>query len=77
MGYSLPFAVTDFTYDEALAHLHAALRFGIEPLLETVQDMLVELGNPDLAFKSLQIAGTNGKDLDCPFCSCITAWRGL
>lgn len=76
MGYSLPFAVTDFTYDEALAHLHAALRFGIEPLLETVQDMLVELGNPDLAFKSLQIAGTNGKTSTARFAAALLRGEG-
>ncbi|WP_028264068.1 bifunctional folylpolyglutamate synthase/dihydrofolate synthase [Atopobium fossor] len=71
MSYSLPFAVTDFTYDQALTYLHAALRFGIEPLLETVQDMLVELNNPDLAFKSLQIAGTNGKTSTARFAAAL------
>ena len=76
MGYSLPFAVSDFTYDEALAYVHGALRFGIEPLLETVQDMLAELNNPDLAFKSLQIAGTNGKTSTARFAAALLRGEG-
>lgn len=76
MSYSLPFAVPDFTYEEACAHLHSALRFGIEPLLETVQDMLAELGDPDLAFRSLQIAGTNGKTSTARFAAALLRGEG-
>lgn len=76
MSYSLPFAVTDFTYDEACAHLQSALRFGIEPLLETVQDMLAELANPDLAFRSVQIAGTNGKTSTARFTAALLRGEG-
>lgn len=59
--YALPFDVAEYSYEQSLAQLKSALRFGIEPLLETVQDMLAELGNPDSYFSSVQIAGTNGK----------------
>ena len=61
MPYSIPFDIPSWTYEQALDALHAALRFGIEPLIETVEDMLTELGDPDLTFSALQIAGTNGK----------------
>ena len=46
MTYPLPFDVPQATYDEALGILHSALRFGICPMLESVEDMLVELGCP-------------------------------
>lgn len=59
--YRVPYEVPSWSYDEALRHLHEALRFGVCPLLEAVVDMLSDLGDPDLAFESLQIAGTNGK----------------
>ena len=56
--YRVPFEVADLTYDEALEQLHSALRFGICPMLETVEDMLAELGDPDLRYDCVQIAGT-------------------
>lgn len=77
MSYAIPFDIPTWTYDEALAELHAALRFGIEPLLETVVDMLAELGNPDLAFESVQIAGTNGKTSTSRYAAAILRAEGL
>ena len=61
MAYQLPFEVPSISYAEALHHLHETLKFGICPMLETVEDMLAELGDPDTRFQSIQIAGTNGK----------------
>ena len=75
--YQLPFEVPKITYDEALDVLHGALRFGIEPLLETVEDMLAELGDPDLAFECVQVAGTNGKTSTSRFTAAILAGEGL
>lgn len=75
--YKLPFEVPEITYDEALDVLHGALRFGIEPLLETVEDMLAELGDPDLAFECVQVAGTNGKTSTSRFTAAILAGEGL
>ncbi len=68
MGYTLPFAVKDTTYDEALATLKGALRFGISPSLDPVTAMLEELHDPDKAYRSVQIAGTNGKTSVAAFC---------
>ena len=59
--YRLPFPVPELSYDDALGVLRSTLRLGISPMLESVEDMLAELGNPDLSFRSLQVAGTNGK----------------
>ena len=75
--YQVPFEVAELTYGEALEQLHSALRFGICPMLETVEDMLAELGDPDLSFESVQIAGTNGKTSTSRFCAAILAGEGL
>ena len=75
--YKLPFDMPEMTYAEALAHVRGALRFGICPLLETVEDMLAELGDPDLAFDCVQIAGTNGKTSTARYTAAILAGEGL
>ena len=75
--YRVPFEVADLTYDEALVQLHSALRFGICPMLETVEDMLAELGDPDLRYDCVQIAGTNGKTSTSRFTAAILAGEGL
>ncbi len=75
--YHLPFDVPQTTYDEALGTLHSALRFGICPMLEGVEDMLAELGDPDLAFESVQIAGTNGKTSTARYAAALLAGEGL
>ena len=75
--YRVPFEVADLTYDETLEQLHSALRFGICPMLETVEDMLAELGDPDLCYDCVQIAGTNGKTSTSRFTAAILAGEGL
>ena len=75
--YQLPFEVPEISYDEALTIVHGALRFGICPLLETVEDMLAELGDPDLAFDCVQVAGTNGKTSTSRYAAAILAGEGL
>ena len=76
-GYQVPFEVLDLSYAEALQTLHAACKFGIQPMLETVVDMLAELGDPDLSFRSLQIAGTNGKTSTSRYAAAILRGQGL
>lgn len=77
MGYSIPFDVQADGYEGALETLKSALRFGISPSLAPVEDMLAELGDPDLAYKSIQIAGTNGKTSTARFTAAILAGEGL
>ncbi len=76
MTYRVPFDVPQISYDEALGLLHESLRFGICPMLETVEDMLAELGDPDLCFESIQIAGTNGKTSTSRYTAAILAQEG-
>lgn len=75
--YTIPFNIPTLTYSEALDALHATLKLGICPLLETVEDMLAELGDPDLAYECVQIAGTNGKTSTSRYAAAILMGEGL
>ena len=77
MSYRVPFDVCDLSYEESLRQLHATLKFGIQPLLETVVDMLAECGNPDLCYDCIQVAGTNGKTSTSRYSAAILAGEGL
>lgn len=59
--YSIPFVVDAIDYDKAMSILADTHRFGLSPVLESVEDMLKELGNPHTYYEVIQIAGTNGK----------------
>lgn len=50
-----------FSYEQAVGVLESALKFGINPSLEPIACMCRELGNPQSAFRSIQVAGSNGK----------------
>jgi len=75
--YSVPFEVPERSYAEALDVLHATLRFGIQPMLESVEDLIEECGNPDLCFDAIQIAGTNGKTSTARYAAAILRGEGL
>ena len=75
--YRIPFDVPLMSYEDALVTLRMSLRFGIQPMLESVEDMLLDLGDPDLAFRSLQIAGTNGKTSTARYTAAILMGEGL
>lgn len=49
------------TYDEAVAALGSALRFGIHPSLSGIAALTQALGRPQDSFRSVQVTGTNGK----------------
>lgn len=49
------------TYREALKHLNSRQMFGIKLGLNNITRLLKKLGNPEQSFKSVHIAGTNGK----------------
>ncbi|MEE1043996.1 MAG: Mur ligase family protein [Olegusella sp.] len=76
MTYRVPFEVPAWDYARAMDQLHAALHFGICPMLESVEDMLTELGNPDLAYDSVQVAGTNGKTSTARYTAAILRGEG-
>ena len=46
---------------EALAYLDGARRFGAEPTLRRIRELLEKLGDPQKGLKFVHIAGTNGK----------------
>lgn len=74
--YRIPFDVPPMSYEQSLHELHATLKFGIQPMLETVVDMLAECGNPDLCYDCLQVAGTNGKTSTSRYSAAILAGEG-
>ena len=53
--------------------LQGALKFGIKPGLERITELMRLLGNPQDSFKSVHIAGTNGKGSVATFISSIMA----
>ena len=48
-----------------LDELAARRRFGMKPGLETIRSLCASLGDPQLKFKALHVAGTNGKGAVC------------
>lgn len=49
------------TYAETLKHIYALGRFGIKPGLDRITRLLGALGNPQEAFATVHVVGTNGK----------------
>ncbi len=77
--YSVPFEVPEFSFDEAVAlaaDTGKIARYST-PLLETVVEMLDELGRPDEFYDCVQIAGTNGKTSTTRFSAAILRGEGL
>src|ERR1041385_1988032 len=50
-----------WTYEEALAWLYGRQALGIKLGLEKVERLLRALGDPHLAYRTVHVAGTNGK----------------
>ncbi len=65
------------TYDEALAALKSALKFGIEPSLDGISALLERMGRPQDRFVSLQVAGTNGKTSTSRLLAAILQAQGM
>ncbi len=56
-------------YDEALRWLFKLQRFGVKLGLDNMRELLGHLGNPHEKFRSIHVAGTNGKGSVCTFLS--------
>lgn len=56
-------------YDEALRWLFKLQRFGVKLGLDNVRELLSYLGDPHEKFRSIHVAGTNGKGSVCTFLS--------
>ncbi len=63
-------------YREVVQFLDNLTRFGIKLGLEPIKGLLAELGNPQEKYKSIQIAGTNGKGSIATFIAGILAESG-
>ena len=77
--YSVPFEVPELSFDEAVALAADTGKISGDagPLLETVVDMLDELGRPDEFYDCIQVAGTNGKTSTTRFSAAILRGEGL
>jgi len=63
-------------YQEAISYLFGLERFGWQLGLERMQAMLAELGNPHRYFRSIHVAGTNGKGSVCAMLASILSASG-
>ena len=64
-------------YDEALSWIHGLYRFGSNLGLERINKLMAMLGNPQDKFRSVHIAGTNGKGSTAAFLAEILQAEGL
>ena len=76
--YEVPFSFRELSFDDAvaLAADTGMISGGGDPLLETVIDMLDELGRPDEYYDCIQVAGTNGKTSTVRFAQAILRGEG-
>lgn len=65
------------TYDEAVAALAAALRFGVNPSLDGIRALTDALGRPQDAYSCVQVTGTNGKTSVTRMTAAILGAHGL
>ena len=77
--YTVPFDFPSLLYNDAveLAADTGTLPGTTGPLLETVVDLLDELGRPDEHFDCIQVAGTNGKTSTARFSAALLRGRAF
>lgn len=63
-------------YKETLDYIHSLGKFTLPAGLERIEKVLVMLGNPQNRFKSIHIAGTNGKGSVSAFVSSVLKTAG-
>jgi len=61
---------------DVLERLYARRRFGIRPGVDRVGKLLERLGNPEKQFRTIHVAGTNGKGSTAAFLSSILLRAG-
>ncbi len=65
------------SYSECLKEMFALGRFGIKLELETISGILKRLGSPEKRFRSIHIAGTNGKGSIASYVASILRCSGF
>lgn len=63
-------------YQQALEYIHGTMRFGSQLGLDRIRDLLERLGNPHHEFKSVHVAGTNGKGSVCSMITSVLSEQG-
>ena len=64
------------SYAQAVARLERSLAFGIHPSLDGIRALTAALGQPQDAFRSIQVTGTNGKTSVTRITAAILAAHG-
>lgn len=64
------------TYNEAIAYLGSARRFGMKLGLEAMRELARRLGDPQDQLRFIHIAGSNGKGSTAAFCEMGLRWAG-
>ncbi len=68
---------TDSTVSRStLDYLYSLERFGIRLGLETTEKLLSMMGNPERSYKTIHVAGTNGKGSTCAFLASVLRSQG-
>lgn len=62
---------------ESLERLYALRTFGVKPGLDVTRALLARLGDPQQAFVTLHVAGTNGKGSVCAMLASVLRQAGL
>ena len=65
------------TYDDAVATLEGALKFGMNPSLEPIRAMCAAMGEPQKRYCCIQVAGTNGKSSTTRMIAALMRAQGL
>ena len=69
--------MTDISYQKCLDEMYGLGRFGIKLGMETTEGILDALGSPEKKFKSIHIAGTNGKGSIASYIASILCAAGF
>jgi dihydrofolate synthase/folylpolyglutamate synthase len=64
-------------FDDAIAALEGALRFGVNPSLRGIALLAEQMGRPQDSFASVQVTGTNGKSSTTRMIAALVAGQGL
>lgn len=75
--YVLRNSMETISYSECLKEMFALGRFGIKLELDTVASILKRLGSPEKRFRSIHIAGTNGKGSTASYIASILRSSGF
>ena len=63
-------------YEEALKYIYSRELFGVKLGLRNITELMDSLGNPQTKFKSIHVAGTNGKGSVCSFLDSVLEKQG-